>query len=101
MAGCMVVAFGGHAEGLRDPTQPIEVEQGDARDAQRLRPGLPVVQSILIAPSRRVAIVNGTPVVEGSKVNGYTILRIAPSGIVAEGPQGQIELKLLSDVKQW
>jgi hypothetical protein len=97
----MIFAMGVQAFEVLDPTRPVDLTMAANRLTHAGRLNLPVLQSILIAPKRRVAVIDGIPVVEGSVVHGYTVERISATGVIAKGEQGKIELKLLSDVKTW
>lgn len=69
------------AEGLRDPTRPP-----GAATARPVTAGDPesdlVLQSVLIAPERRSAIINGRLVIPGDSVAGYRVAGIAESEVV-------------------
>jgi hypothetical protein len=59
-----------------------------AAPAQRPEP-LPAVSSILIAPNRRLAILDGNIVGEGDSVGNRLIVRIDRDGVVLREPAGQ------------
>jgi hypothetical protein len=53
-----------------------------------LRAPLPVVNSILVAPERRLAVVNGEIVREGDRVGPRILVRIEPTALVLREPSG-------------
>lgn len=65
--------------GLVDPTRPPGVSS--AKPAGPAKPRW-VLNSTLIAPQRRVAIINGQRVVRGDKVNGATVIGIDAGGVL-------------------
>ncbi len=79
--------------GLGDPTQPpnlasVAVETLDSGEAPfRL-------SSILIAPERQVAIVNGARVEVGDEVSGATVIEISAWAVLLEMAGEEIELRI-------
>jgi hypothetical protein len=75
MAPLMALAASGAELPLRDPMQPFRAVEGaddpGAGPAPRFR-----LTAVLIAPTRRVAIVNGKPYQQGAHVDGAKITRI-------------------------
>src|SRR5688500_15469099 len=55
-----------------------------------LREPLPVVNSILVAPDRRLAIVNGEIVREGEAVGARVLVRIEPDALILREPSGYV-----------
>jgi hypothetical protein len=53
-----------------------------------LRAPLPTVNSILVAPDRRLAVVAGEIVREGDAVGPRTLIRIEPDAVVLREPSG-------------
>ncbi len=84
------------AEVLPDPTRmPAEVSAPAAGEAATPNSGL---QSVLIAPGRRVAIINGQTVVQGGKYGDSRLIRVNESSVVLRGPQGKQVLSLFPGV---
>ncbi|HET8705627.1 MAG TPA: hypothetical protein VFM46_04915 [Pseudomonadales bacterium] len=91
-----------------DPTQPpIELKAASATVAQPTRKSnLPVqpefsLQSIMIGPSRKFAIINGIALAEGETIKGATVSRIEPNQVELGRKGKTIQLKLLQvEVKQ-
>ena len=76
-----------------DPTRPpgqVDAVDGGTESAIR-------VESILIAPDRRIAVVNGREVTVGSEVGGGRVVRIKETEVVVRGTDGSEEtLKLFA-----
>jgi hypothetical protein len=49
---------------------------------------LPVVNSILVAPDRRIAVVDGAIVREGDAVGARVLIRIEPDAVLLREPSG-------------
>jgi len=86
------------AEVLPDPTMvpaevraPVAMEAGAAQDS-----GL---QSIIIAPGRRAAIINGQTVEQGGKYGDARLIKVNESSVVLRGPQGKQVLRLFPGVE--
>ncbi len=54
-----------------------------------------VLQSVLLAPQRQIAIINGQRVEVGQKIRGMELLSLSEKQAVLQGPQGRITLYLL------
>lgn len=77
---------------FNDPTRPPT-----ASEAAGVPSGTeagPRVESILIAPDRRVAIINGESVALGGKTAAGQVVRITESEVVIRGAEGEQTLKL-------
>lgn len=76
-----------------DPTRPPRL------DSERAEVGVPAgprVESILIAPDRRVAIVSGQEVTIGSRVADGEVVGISESEVRIRKPGGEESLKLFT-----
>jgi len=80
-----------------DPTRPPVVD-----DAPGGSGGIagPRVESILIAPDRRLAVVNGEQVTLGSKVAGGAVVRITETEVVVRGADGEQTLRLFPETRR-
>ncbi|WP_416398963.1 general secretion pathway protein GspB [Allohahella sp. A8] len=67
---------------ISDPTRPLDWRTGPrtASPQDQQRPELKV-SSILISPARRLAIINGRSVAEGSTINGVKVQRVSADGV--------------------
>jgi hypothetical protein len=61
----------------------------DRRDAAPLEQPLPAVNSILVSPERRLAVLNGVIVREGDSVGSRVLIRIDPDAVVLKEPSGR------------
>jgi MSHA biogenesis protein MshK len=79
------------AEDLPDPTRP---PAGFGQFQADAVPSGPVLQSILISPSRRIAIISGKTVKAGDKFGDAQVLAINESEVVLKTGKNQQVLKL-------
>ena len=81
---------------LPDPTRPPSMLQTPV--AQTGEPssaaGVPHLDSILISPSRRVAVIEGQVVREGDRIAGAQILSIRPYSVRLRGLKGLFTLRM-------
>jgi MSHA biogenesis protein MshK len=77
-----------------DPTRPPLIEVPSAPAGQPLGPRL---ESVLIAPDRRIAVINGQQLTVGGKVSGSEVVRITESEVVLRGTEGTQTLKLVPE----
>lgn len=78
-----------------DPTRPATASES-AGGLAGTEAG-PRVESILIAPDRRLAIINGETVTLGGRIADGEVVRINESEVVVRGAEGERALKLLPD----
>lgn len=77
-----------------DPTQPPA-----ARDAaEGLMSAGPRIESILIAPDRRLAVISGQQVTIGSRVGAALVVDITETEVVLRGADGERTLKLFPEL---
>jgi len=88
------------AETLPDPTRPpaflFAPIDGEAAATEGAKGGL-VLQSVLIAPGRRTAIIGGRHVTIGERVGDFTLVRVDETEVLLRGPEGSRTLKLFPD----
>ena len=101
--GClaaMALVTSAHAESLPDPTRPplaVLAPAGAVGDAAEPAGGL-VLQSVLIAPDRRSAVISGQSMALGDTVGGFRLVRVAAGEVTLEGLEGSRTLSLFPDV---
>ena len=93
-------ATGVRAE-LQDPTRPPDFSAVEAVVGTAGAMGLPAgsrltLQSILISPTRRIAIVNGERVKEGDEIGTARVVEIRAWGLELEDDEGPFELRFSS-----
>jgi MSHA biogenesis protein MshK len=91
-AGMVILCHVALAELLADPTQPAGAAmRGGA-------PTGPVLQSVLISPSRRLAVIDGQTVQLGGKFGSATVVSITEVGVVLKDSEGTRRLRLFPGV---
>jgi MSHA biogenesis protein MshK len=94
LALAAVLAAGtAQAAPFADPTQPPARGAGEAGALSG-----PRVESILIAPDRRLAVVNGQQVTVGSRFGAGTVVRITETEVVVRGSEGEQKLRLYPEL---
>ena len=105
---CTVVALAvsvdaAWAETLPDPTRPpaflFAPTDGDGPPAESAGGGL-ILQSVLIAPNRRSAIIGGKALSVGDRVGDFTLVRVSEGEVQLRGPEGSRTLKLFPGVNK-
>lgn len=82
---------------LPDPTRPppeASMAAGPARAAG------PVLQSVMIAPGNRSAVIDGQLLKEGELYGDAKLVRITGSEVILSGPEGEQTLKLFPGVEK-
>ena len=84
-----VSAVSAHAENLPDPTKPpASLGQGEAVASG------PVLQSILIAPTRRIAVISGKTLRVGDKFDDAKVVSIGETEVVLMSGKNKQVLRL-------
>ena len=85
------------ASALIDPTRPAIRDR--AGSGQKVAPAGSgwVLNSTLIAPQRRVAVINGRLVSEGDMVNGARVIEIRKLEVLIQAPGRAVTLRLLPE----
>jgi MSHA biogenesis protein MshK len=93
---CMAVASTAVAQALRDPTRPAA---GSSRAAAgKTGQSGWVLQSVLISPERRYAIINGEVVAVGESISGAQLIAVAAERVTLRTREGLRVLQLFPDV---
>jgi MSHA biogenesis protein MshK len=100
LAGVLLCAGVQAAQALTDPTRPPSSMAGDAQPGMQVAPSGPVLQSVLIAPGRKVAIISGATVQVGDKVGEARVVKIAEGEVVLRNGKDTQTLKLYPDVEK-
>ncbi len=81
---------------LDDPTRPpgLRPPPASAGAAGGVRRARWVLQSTLISPERRLAIVNRRTVAVGGRINGARVVAILPASVVLEHKGRRIQLHM-------
>lgn len=92
-----------HAQGLSDPTRPPGASSGMTQAAgpgEELAISATQLQSVLIAPGRRVAVINGQAVALGGMVGEAKVVKISETEVVLRrGAENEV-LKMYPGVEK-
>ncbi len=94
---CMTAASTVPAQALRDPTRPAAASARGSGAANADRPGW-VLQSVLISPERRYAIINGEVVPIGGSIAGAELVAVAAERVTLRTREGLRVVHLFPDV---
>ncbi len=87
------------AEVLPDPTRP-PVEAGvEIPGAPAVAAG-PVLQSVMIRPGSRSAVISGQLLAEGERFGEAKLIKISEGEVILLGPEGRQTLKLFPGVEK-
>lgn len=81
---------------LVDPTRPPVVSTASAKDAAPAAG--PRLQSVLISPARRIAVISGKTIALGEKFEGATVVAITETTVRLRGADQNQTLHLFPDV---
>lgn len=87
---------------LSDPTRPVigVVSATEAGAANTVHPVVKEgLQSVIISPQHRAAVINGVTVALGGKVGDATLVEVRESSVVLQGAQGRRVLELYPGVR--
>lgn len=88
-----------HAQALADPTRPPSLSRLSP-DGEIARPAGPMLQSIVLSPGRRFAMINGKVVSVGDRVGSATLVAIDIDSVRLREGSGTRVLKLLPDIRK-
>lgn len=81
MLGFVVpLAVGAQGAGLVDPTRPPDVSSAQAKSEAAVTAG-PRLQSVLISPARRIAVISGKTLALGEKYGDATVVSITETTV--------------------
>jgi hypothetical protein len=83
-----------HGAPFTDPTRPPRELELPGDSASAAAAGAPRLESVLIAPDRRIAVINGTQYTEGGAFGEVRVLRITESEVVIHRGGREEVLKL-------
>lgn len=93
---CAVTASTGAAQALRDPTRPPAESARGA--AGKIEQSGWILQSVLISPERRYAIINGEVVPLGGSIAGAELVAVAEERVTLRTREGLRVVHLFPDV---
>ncbi len=88
------------AQQLRDPTRPpFGASSKPATEKSRSRGGL-VLQTVLISPERKTAVISGRVMSVGDTVSGFRLVEIREGEVVLKGSKETRTLRLYPEVSK-
>lgn len=75
---------------LTDPTRPPDYESTSTQGGFKL-------ESILIAASRRITVINGQFLHVGDEISGFTVTAINPQSVQLKSAEGEITLQIIKE----
>lgn len=87
------------AEFLPDPTRP-PAEAGVEAPGAPVAAGGPLLQSVMIRPNRRTAVISGQLLAEGERFGDARLVRVSEGEAILSGPDGRQTLKLFPGVEK-
>jgi MSHA biogenesis protein MshK len=101
LALCLALAAGTAAAQLtNDPTRPPVGYAAESPEIPAAEPGGPRLQSVLISPSHKAAIISGVMVKEGDKFGDAVLVKVAESEVVLKSAGASQVLKLYPGVEK-
>lgn len=97
LIGAVIPAF---AQALVDPTRPPASLGAEPAGNGQAVPAGPVLQSVLISPRRKEAIISGQAVKVGDKVGEATVVRIAEDQVLLRRGKEIETLKLFPNIEK-
>ena len=99
--GCLSPAWG---QTLSDPTRPpqtwLAAQPKTAAAPAAEQETAPLLQSLLIGPSRRYAIIDGQLLGVGDRFRDARVVAVRPAGVVLRSKSGTRTLRLFPDVEK-
>lgn len=93
LAACLLAFAGPIAAAVPDPFRPAVLLPPPVAEGGEPAPAL-VLQSTLVSPQQRSAVINGRRYRPGDRVGEARLEAIGPGWVRLRGPEGAIELRL-------
>jgi len=90
LLGLMAAAAAG-AQGMSDPTRP---PGGLGETSEAVSPGGPVLQSVMLSPTRKVAVISGELVTLGGRYGSARLVKLSESEAVLKNGADVTVLRL-------
>lgn len=88
------------AAALTDPTRPMDFATGSAAPSTPAHPAAPVLQSTLVSPDRKSAIISGKTVKIGDKFRGAVVTDITAYEVRLSQGGRETSLRLLPKLQK-
>lgn len=97
----MPVAMAADDGQVFDPMQPTWLRGGNETSSSKPTRTKFMVDTIVVSPERRVAVINGKSVSTGDRVNGAKVLRIEPDAVTLDINGSSLTISLaVTDIKK-
>ena len=98
---CLVLCLPlAHAQDLIDPTRPPAAMNTRMEPTAGTQAGGLVLQSVLISPTRKAAIISGRTVALGEKLGDAKVVKITETEVVLRNGKEMQTLKLFPDIEK-
>lgn len=87
------------AELLNDPTRPAPEFMPPSQQNRTVEAEVLTLQSILLSPQRKIAIISGRTVSIGESILGHQLQSLGNRSATLKGPKGTITLQLLPSIR--
>lgn len=97
MLAVALLVLGGPAlaqSGFGDPTRPTSLSEPEPERERVVEGPRWRLQSTLVADQRRLAVINGRTVVQGSQVDGARLVEVRQDGVTLEADGQRIDVRL-------
>lgn len=85
---------------MTDPLRPPPGFGGGSAAMNETDPdAVLVLQSVLLAPGRQIALISGRSVAVGGRIGDYRLISLNARTAVLQGPQGRMQLQLIPSYK--
>ncbi len=98
IALCLLAATAAVAQGLSDPTRPQSAPEERAASPAEVPASR--LQSVLISPARKLAVIDGQTVALGGRIGDATVISIAPTQVILQAGATYQTLKLLPGIEK-
>ena len=99
MLACCVTAPAAGTESLSDPTRPPDAAYNVSARSEA-PPAGPVLQSVLVSPKRKIAVISGSQVALGGKYGDFRVVKITEAEVVLHNGKDTQILKLFPQVEK-
>ena len=96
---CCVAGPAVGAESVSDPTRPPDAANNVSAQPEAPPTG-PVLQSVLVSPRRKIAVISGSQVALGDKYGDFRVVKITEAEVVLHNGKDTQILKLFPQVEK-
>jgi MSHA biogenesis protein MshK len=100
VGACSLAHSAGAQSALVDPTKPPSMAAGTARGGAPEQAASQRLQSILISPTRKLAVIDGRTVTEGSRIEAATVVQIAETRVTLRQGAELMTLELYPGIQR-